>query len=120
MSNVRYIGLDVHKDSIMMSIVESGDSEAKNAERTARHQLSKFLLRNDRMHRDGKEWTAKHMIWGRNQKFDDACRQCVMDDDIKAVGRCDGSCEANEQERRDASLHATGMAEPCPLSGRTR
>ena len=65
--------------------LERTRDDAKNAERTARHQLSKFLLRNDRAYRDGREWTAKHMVWVRQQKFDDACRQCVLDDNIKAV-----------------------------------
>jgi hypothetical protein len=46
-----------------------------DGERTARHQLSKFLLRNDRAYRLGKEWTKKHMLWVRQQKFYDACRQ---------------------------------------------
>ena len=60
--------------------LERSRDDAKNAERTARHQLSKFLLRNDRAYHDGKERTKKHMDWVRQQKFDDACRQCVMDD----------------------------------------
>jgi len=29
MSNVRYVGLDVPKDSIVMSVAESGNTEAK-------------------------------------------------------------------------------------------
>jgi hypothetical protein len=29
MSNVRYVGLDVHKDSIVISVAESGNAEAK-------------------------------------------------------------------------------------------
>jgi transposase len=65
--------------------LERARDDAKNAERTARHQLSKFLLRNDRAYRDGREWTVKHMDWVRKQKFSDACRQCVMDDYVKAV-----------------------------------
>ncbi|MBC7965505.1 MAG: IS110 family transposase [Fuerstia sp.] len=65
--------------------LERTRDDAKNAERRARHQLSKFLLRNDRAWRDGREWTVKHMDWVRKQKFDDACRQCVMDDYVKAV-----------------------------------
>jgi len=34
--------------------LERTRDDAKNAERTARHQLSKFLLRNDRVYRDGR------------------------------------------------------------------
>lgn len=29
MSNLRYVGLDVHKDSIVMSVAEPGTAEAK-------------------------------------------------------------------------------------------
>jgi transposase len=29
MGNVRYVGLDVHKDSIVMSVAEAGNAEAK-------------------------------------------------------------------------------------------
>jgi transposase len=65
--------------------LERSRDDAKNAERTARHQLSKFLLRNDRVYRDGREWTVKHLDWVRKQKFDDRCKQCVHDDYVKAV-----------------------------------
>lgn len=65
--------------------LERTRDDAKNAERRARHQLSKFLLRNDRVYREGKEWTLKHLTWIRQQKFDNACRQCVLDDYVKAV-----------------------------------
>lgn len=43
--------------------LERSRDDAKNAERTARHQLSKFLLRNERVYRDGRKWTVKHMDW---------------------------------------------------------
>jgi len=65
--------------------LERSRDDAENAERTARHQLSKFLLRNDRAYRDGREWTARHLDWVRKQKFDDRCKQCVHDDYVKAV-----------------------------------
>lgn len=74
--------------------LERSRDDAKNAERTARHQLSKFLLRNDRVYRDGREWTARHLDWVRKQKFDDRCRQCVHDDYVKAVD------DAKERVRR--------------------
>lgn len=59
--------------------------DAKNAERVARHQLEKFLLRNERIFREGKHWTKKHGEWLKKQKFDDPVKQCVMDDSLKAV-----------------------------------
>jgi transposase len=43
------------------------------ADRTrARHRLSKFLLRHDRIWRGGDAWTVKHEQWLVGQRFDDA------------------------------------------------
>jgi transposase len=36
-----------------------------------RHRLSKFLLRHDRIWRDGAAWTVKHEQWLLGQRFDD-------------------------------------------------
>lgn len=65
--------------------LERARDDAKNAERVARHQLAKFLLRNERVYRGGGAWTAKHTCWLQQQKFDDSCKQRVMDDYCKAV-----------------------------------
>ena len=65
--------------------LERSRDDAKNAERVARHQLDKFLLRNERVSHDGRSWTQKHSAWLKQQKFDDPCKQCVMDDYVKAV-----------------------------------
>jgi transposase len=65
--------------------LERSRDDAKNAERVARHQLDKFLLRNERVYRLGRHWTMRHATWLRQQKFDDPCKQCVMDDYLKAV-----------------------------------
>jgi transposase len=65
--------------------LERARNAAKRAERVARHQLSKFLLRNDR-HWDGTTaWTKKHLDWVRVQKFDYAAQQRVLEDYLKAV-----------------------------------
>lgn len=37
----------------------------------ARHRLGKFLLRHGRVWRGGDNWTLKHMVWIRAQRFDD-------------------------------------------------
>lgn len=37
----------------------------------ARHRLGKFLLRHGRVWRDGENWTLKHQVWIRAQRFDD-------------------------------------------------
>jgi transposase len=59
--------------------------DAKNAERAARQQLDKFLLRNERVFGNGRHWTIKHLTWLKEQKFDNPVKQCVMDDSLKAV-----------------------------------
>lgn len=65
--------------------LERTRDDAKNAERIARQQLGKFLLRNDRVFREGKAWTKQHLRWVRQQQFADPCKQCVLDDYILAV-----------------------------------
>lgn len=65
--------------------LERARDDAKNAERVARHQLDKFLLRNERVYREGRQWTQKHRAWLKQQKFADPCKQCVMDDYVRAV-----------------------------------
>jgi transposase len=89
--------------------LERARDDAKNAERVARHQLTKFLLRNERAYREGRGWTQKHFSWLRQQKFADPCKQCVMDDYVKAVE------DATERVKRLTSavetfVHKTTLA----------
>ena len=65
--------------------LERSRDDAKNAERVARHQLEKFLLRNERVFREGRHWTLRHAAWLKQQRFADPCQPCVMDDYVKAV-----------------------------------
>jgi hypothetical protein len=48
--------------------LERARDDAKNAERAAWHQWSKFLLRHDRRY-EGTTWTVKHRDWVRTQRF---------------------------------------------------
>jgi transposase len=64
--------------------LERARDAAKRAERVARHQLSKFLLRHDR-HWEGTAWTLKHRDWIRVQKFTYPAQQRVLEDYLKAV-----------------------------------
>jgi len=64
--------------------LERARDDAKCAERVARHQLSKFLLRHDRRW-EGKSWTQKHRDWIRVQKFDYPAQQRVLEDYLKTV-----------------------------------
>jgi transposase len=65
--------------------LERSRDDAKCAERATRHQLSKFLLRNDRRYDEGRAWTKRHMDWVRKQKFALPAQQYVLEDYVKAV-----------------------------------
>jgi transposase len=109
--SLRFIGLDVHKDSIVIAVAEAGrdpaevcgeipyvpDEEAeairdleraredaKNAERAARQQLGKFFLRHDRRWPKS-NWTREHLAWIGQQKFEHQAQQRVLTDYLKAV-----------------------------------
>jgi transposase len=64
--------------------LERARDDAKCAERVARHQLSKFLLRHDR-HWEGTTWTTRHRDWIRGQKFAYPAQQRVLEDYLKTV-----------------------------------
>jgi transposase len=64
--------------------LERARDDAKGAERVARHQLSKFLLRHGR-HWDRTTWTKTHLDWVRTQKFTYPAQQRVLEDYVKTV-----------------------------------
>jgi len=64
--------------------LERARDDAKRAERVARHQLSKFLLRHDRRWAEG-TWTRRHLDWVRAQRFDFPAQQRVLEDYLKTV-----------------------------------
>lgn len=64
--------------------LERARDDAKCAERVARHQLSKFLLRHGRRW-EGLTWTLKHRDWIRTQKFAYPAQQRVLEDYLKTV-----------------------------------
>jgi transposase len=68
-----------------MRDLERSRDDAKRAERTARHQLSKFLLRHGRTY-DGKTaWTGMHLDWIRSQVFEHEAHNRVLVDYVQAV-----------------------------------
>lgn len=74
-----------------MRDLERARDDAKRAERTARHQLGKFLLRHGRRWPGKTAWTKPHMAWIRVQRFEHPAQQRVLDDYLKAVedlGEC--------------------------------
>ena len=67
-----------------MRDLERARDDAKNAERVARHQLDKFLLRQGRSWSERK-WTVRHQTWLRTLKLDSPIQQRVLDDYLRAV-----------------------------------
>jgi transposase len=68
-----------------MRDLERCRDDAKRAERTARHQLSKYLLRHGRIY-DGKSaWTGMHLDWVRRQVFEHEAQNRVLVDCVHAV-----------------------------------
>jgi transposase len=65
--------------------LERAREAAKRAERAARHQLSKFLLRHGRSWSGGSAWTKKHLDWIRRQEFAQEAQQRVLRDYLKTV-----------------------------------
>ena len=71
-----------------MRDLERARDDAKRAERTARHQLSKFLLRHGRHYGGKTAWTDTHLDWIRSQVFDHEAHNRVLADYVHAVDVC--------------------------------
>jgi transposase len=65
--------------------LERARDDAKRAEKVARHQLGKFLLRHGRRYTGKTTWNEKHLRWASAQRFDHAAQQCVLEDYLKTV-----------------------------------
>jgi transposase len=65
--------------------LERSRDDAKRAERSARQQLSKFLLRHHRWFTGKSTWGPAHQAWLAQQTFDQPAQQDVMDDYREAV-----------------------------------
>jgi transposase len=65
--------------------LERARDDAKKAERVARHQLSKFLLRNERHYPQRTSWTDAHRAWIGKEKFAEPAQQHVLADGLATV-----------------------------------
>jgi transposase len=65
--------------------LERARDDAKRAERCARQQLSKFLLRHGRWFSGKSTWGPAHQAWLAKQTFDQPAQQDVMNDYREAV-----------------------------------
>lgn len=68
-----------------MRDLERARDDAKNAERAARHQLDKFLLRHGRICSLRSKWTRLHWSWINQQEFPEETSRRVKADYIRAV-----------------------------------
>jgi transposase len=68
-----------------MRDLERARDDAKCAERTARHQLQKFLLRHGRIYLGKTSWTKAHLVWIRQQDFEHEAQRRVLVDYLRAV-----------------------------------
>jgi transposase len=81
-----------------MRDLERAREDAKNVERSARHQLSKFLLRHGRIYSGKTSWTHAHLEWIRKQDFEHEAQQRVLTDYLHTVEQ---AAERVEQLTRD-------------------
>lgn len=65
--------------------LERARDDAKKAERVARHQLSKFLLRHGRRYPGKTTWNDAHRAWIAGQRFAEPAQQHVLEDGLAAV-----------------------------------
>jgi transposase len=65
--------------------LERARDDAKKAERVARHQLSKFLLRQGRRYPGKTAWNDAHRAWIAKQAFAEPAQQYVLADGLAAV-----------------------------------
>jgi transposase len=68
-----------------MRDLERARDDAKKAERVARQQLNKFLLRHGRRHAGKRHWTKEHLSWLRAQQFEHEAQQRVLEDYLQTV-----------------------------------
>ena len=100
-----------------MRDLERARDDAKKAERVARHQLQKFLLRHGRAYSGKTNWTAHHLDWVRTQPFDHEAHHRVLADYVAAV---DAASERVERLDKDiAELVETWSMKPLVLALQT-
>ena len=65
--------------------LERAQQDAKKTERVARHQLSKFLLRNGRRYPGKTTWNNAHRAWIAKEVFAEPAQQYVLSDGLATV-----------------------------------
>jgi transposase len=76
-----------------MRDLERARDDAKKAERVARHQLGKFLLRHGRIFPGKTTWTQTHLDWIRGQQFEHPAQERVLVDYLHVVEEVEARVE---------------------------
>jgi transposase len=86
------------RETEAMRDLERARDDAKNAERAARQQLDKFLLRQGRIWSNGTKWTNRHWNWIERQEFAAEAQRRVLADYIRAVKEATARIERLEKD----------------------
>lgn len=81
-----------------MRDLERTRDDAKKAQRVARHQIDKFLLRHGRSWSQGNKWTLKHWTWIRAQQFPEEILRRVLQDYIATIEQATQRLERLEKD----------------------
>jgi len=76
-----------------MRDLERSRDDAKRAERVARQQLDKFMLRHGRIWSGVTKWTQTHLAWLREQEFAEPLLRHVRDDYLLALDQATARVE---------------------------
>lgn len=88
-----------------MRDLERARDDAKKAERVARHQLDKFLLRHGRRWSEATRWTKKHWSWLRSQEFPEEMLRRTKNDYILTVEQTTERVERLEKDIAEMLQH---------------
>jgi transposase len=81
--------------------LERAREDAKKAERVARHQLSKFLLRHGRCYPGKTTWNEAHRAWIAKQAFAEPAQQHVLSDGLATVEAATLRCRQLTEKLRE-------------------
>jgi transposase len=74
----------------------------------ARHRLSKFLLRHDRVYREGTDkWTDRHLAWIRRQRFETAGLEDLVGHHLAII-----EARLRQRDLMDGTITAIATSEP--------
>jgi transposase len=96
------IGIPGPMEEAARDLVRAREDVVANRLR-ARHRLSKFLLRQGRIWREGRAWTGKHEIWMQGQRFDEPLQQMAYEAARRGVAEMDAHLEVLSQQVEDAA-----------------